>query len=104
MRNALEQSTIAKRINQYSVINSQFSLRSSSRIIRLDASLFLRRGGLDEPRHSMTVVDLPPLQFVQQRFVADIQASGRLFAVPGCFFENAQDQLSLRLFGGSRSD
>ena len=52
----------------------------------------------------MAIVDLPALEFVQQRLVADIQTSRRLLAIPTGLFEDSKNQLFLRVLGCARCD
>src|SRR5207244_6224219 len=54
--------------------------------------------------HSVPVVDLPALEFVQQRLITDVQTPRGLFAIPTGLFEDTQNQLFFSLFGGSRSN
>src|SRR5579883_792224 len=54
--------------------------------------------------HAVAVINLPAFEFVEQRFVADIQTPGRLFPIPTRFLEDAEHQFLFRSFGGSCCD
>src|ERR1051325_8492955 len=52
-------------------------------------------------RDRMTIVDMPSFQFVEQRFVTDVQAASCLFTVPGGFLEDLQNKFAFCLLGGT---
>src|SRR5215471_19119280 len=44
---------------------------------------------IDRALHAVTIVNVPALELVQQCFVANVQATGRLLAIPARLFQNS---------------
>src|ERR1041385_4380330 len=67
--------------------------------LKVPAACGTRRGS-----HPVPVVDLPAFEFVQQGFVADIQAPGGLLAIPTGLLEDPKHQFLFSSLCGTRRD